>query len=178
MRRSRSGALLLLPLAGWLLLFLLLPYFFILIQAFLATDDFGKVIYRLNIDSYLRLFTNHLYYSTLIRTFVYALVVAFFLCTDQHSLAYFIAFKTKRNKTTLYSLIVLPFWISYIVRAYAWKIILGENGILEFLFTSNRGNRPSCLVLALQHFLNTGLPRLSSLHLLLPYQYIPLSNRS
>ena len=77
MRRSRSGALLLLPLAGWLLLFLLLPYFFILIQAFLATDDFGKVIYRLNIDSYLRLFTNHLYYSTLIRTFVYALVVAF-----------------------------------------------------------------------------------------------------
>jgi spermidine/putrescine transport system permease protein len=49
-------------------------------------------------------------------------------------MAYYIAFKVKKNKTLLYTLIVLPFWISYIVRAYAWKIILGENGILNSFF--------------------------------------------
>jgi spermidine/putrescine transport system permease protein len=48
-------------------------------------------------------------------------------------LCYFIAFKVQStsSKTMLYTLIVLPFWVSYIVRAYAWKIILGQFGILN-----------------------------------------------
>ena len=131
MKKSRSATLLLLPLILWLSLFLLLPYFFILAQAFLTTDDFGKVIYHFNIDSYIKLFTSNLYYSTLARTFFYAVIVACTCILISIPLAYYIAFKTSRNKTILYSLIVLPFWISYIVRAYAWKIILGENGILN-----------------------------------------------
>jgi spermidine/putrescine transport system permease protein len=45
--------------------------------------------------------------------------------------AYFIAFKVKKYKSFYYTLIVLPFWMSYIVRAYAWKIILGQEGILN-----------------------------------------------
>lgn len=131
MNKSTSAIFLLMPLIIWLSLFLLLPYSFILVQAFLASDEFGRVIYHFNIDSYLKLFTNHLYYGTLIRTFFFAVTVAISCIIISLPLAYYIAFKTKRNKTTLYSLIVLPFWISYIVRAYAWKIILGENGILN-----------------------------------------------
>src|SRR4029079_14925900 len=46
-------------------------------------------------------------------------------------LAYVIAFKVKRYKSLVYTLVIVPLWVSYIVRAYAWKIILGREGILN-----------------------------------------------
>jgi spermidine/putrescine transport system permease protein len=123
--------ILIFPLLLWLLLFLVLPYLFILTQSVLATDNFGKVLYEFNLDSYIKIFTNPLYYETLIRTFFYAIIVALACVVLSLPLAYFITFKVTKNKSLYYTLIVLPFWMSYIVRAYAWKIILGENGILN-----------------------------------------------
>ncbi|MGL5113073.1 MAG: ABC transporter permease [Flavobacterium sp.] len=123
--------ILIFPLLLWLFLFLVLPYLFILTQSFVSTDDFGNVVYKLNIDSYLKIFTNPLYYETLIRTFLYAIIVAIVCIILSLPLAYFIAFKVAKNKSFYYTLIVLPFWMSYIVRAYAWKVILGENGIFN-----------------------------------------------
>jgi spermidine/putrescine transport system permease protein len=125
--------LLIFPLLLWLLLFLVMPYLFIFTQSVLATDDFGKVVYDFNLDSYIKIFTNPLYYETLIRTFIYAIIVALACVVLSLPLAYFIAFKVTKNKSFYYTLIVLPFWMSYIVRAYAWKIILGESGILNSL---------------------------------------------
>lgn len=119
------------PLLLWLLLFLALPYFFILTQSVLATDNFGKVVYQLNLDSYIKIFTNPLYYETLARTFIYAIIVALVCIILSLPLAYFIAFKVKKYRSFYYTLIVLPFWMSYIMRAYAWKIILGQEGILN-----------------------------------------------
>jgi spermidine/putrescine transport system permease protein len=122
---------LILPLLIWLLVFLILPYLFILTQSVLATDDFGGIIYDFNLDSYLKIVANPLYYQTLIRTFVYAIIVALVCILLSLPVAYFIAFKVKKYKSFYYTLIVLPFWMSYIVRAYAWKIILGQEGILN-----------------------------------------------
>lgn len=134
--KKKSGIALVLPLALWLLVFLIVPYFFILIQSFLQTDSFGKVIYHFNFDSYTKIFSQPLYYGTLLRTLGFAVIVAVVCILLSLPIAYFIAFKVKKNKTLLYTLIVLPFWISYIVRAYAWKIILGEQGILNTFFTN------------------------------------------
>ena len=122
------------PLIIWLLLFLILPYSLIFIQSFLQTDDFGKVIYKFQVSTYEKVFTSSLYYGTLLRTFGYAVIVASICILLSIPIASYIAFKVRQNKTLLYTLIVLPFWISYIVRAYAWKIILGENGILNSFF--------------------------------------------
>jgi spermidine/putrescine transport system permease protein len=132
--KKRSKYLLIFPLLLWLFLFLVLPYLFILTQSVLATDDFGKVVYTLNFDSYIKIFTNPLYYQTLIRTFFYAIIVALACIVLSLPLAYFIAFKVTKHKSFYYTLIVLPFWMSYIVRAYAWKIILGEQGVLNSFF--------------------------------------------
>lgn len=129
--KKRNKYFLIAPLLIWLLLFLILPYLFILTQSVLATDDFGDIIYDFNLDSYLKIVANPLYYQTLIRTFVYAIIVALVCILLSLPLAYFIAFKVKKHKSFYYTLIVLPFWMSYIVRAYAWKIILGQEGILN-----------------------------------------------
>ena len=129
--KKANKYILLAPLLLWLFLFLVLPYCFILTQSVLTTDDFGKVIYHFNLDSYIKIFTNPLYYETLTRTFIYAIVVALACILLSLPLAYFIAFKVQKHKSFYYTLIVLPFWMSYIVRAYAWKIILGEQGIFN-----------------------------------------------
>lgn len=129
--KKRNKYFLIAPLLIWLLLFLILPYLFILTQSVLATDDFGDIIYDFNLDSYVKIVANPLYYQTLIRTFLYAIIVALVCILLSLPLAYFIAFKVKKHKSFYYTLIVLPFWMSYIVRAYAWKIILGQEGILN-----------------------------------------------
>lgn len=129
--KKANKYILLAPLLLWLFLFLVLPYCFILTQSVLTTDDFGKVIYHFNVDSYIKIFTNPLYYETLTRTFIYAIIVALACILLSLPLAYFIAFKVQKHKSFYYTLIVLPFWMSYIVRAYAWKIILGEQGIFN-----------------------------------------------
>lgn len=129
--KNLKSKILLAPLALWLLLFMLLPYLFILVQSFLETDMFGKVIWHFNLNSYGKVLGSPLYYTTLLRTLFFSLIVALACVALSLPLAYYIAFKVKKHKTLLYTLIVLPFWVSYIVRAYAWKIILGQTGILN-----------------------------------------------
>ncbi|TAE37932.1 MAG: ABC transporter permease [Cytophagia bacterium] len=126
-----SFYLLFLPLALWMLLFLVLPYTRVFIQSFYTIDDFGVLQPALSFDSYKRFFTKELYYFTLFKTFGLSAVVTAIALIVSIPLAYYIAFKATKNKTLLYTLIILPLWVSYIVRAYAWKIILGEEGILN-----------------------------------------------
>ena len=146
--RKLSKYSLVFPLIAWLILFLIIPYVLILIQSFLQTDSFGKVVYHFQVDTYKKVFSEPLYYGTLLRTFGYALIVASVCILLSIPMAYYIAFKVKKNKTLLYTLIVLPFWISYIVRAYAWKIILGENGILNsFLINIHLTDKPFSFLL-------------------------------
>jgi spermidine/putrescine transport system permease protein len=129
---KRKGLYLLMaPLVIWMVAFLILPYVNVLLQSFYSTDDFGVLKPGFTLESYSRFFSGKLYYVTLLKTFALSAVVT--VCTLLLSipLAYYIAFKAKRNKVFLYTLIILPLWVSYIVRAYAWKIVLGETGVLN-----------------------------------------------
>jgi spermidine/putrescine transport system permease protein len=129
--KNKGLYLLIAPLAIWMFAFLILPYCRVLVQSFYTTDDFGILKAGFTLDSYKRFFAGELYYSTLLKTFVLSAAVTVFSLFLSIPLAYYIAFKAKRNKTLLYTLIILPLWVSYIVRAYAWKIILGEQGVLN-----------------------------------------------
>ncbi|WP_266367442.1 ABC transporter permease [Tellurirhabdus rosea] len=119
------------PLALWMVAFLMLPYARVLVQSFYTVDDFGLLQPGFSLDSYRRFATGPLYYGTLGKTFALAAAVMLGCLLLSLPLAYYIAFKATRNKTLLYTLIILPLWVSYIVRAYAWKIILGEEGVLN-----------------------------------------------
>ena len=48
-----------------------------------------------------------------------------------YPMAYFIAFKVTRHKLLWLILITVPFWTSYLLRVFAWKIILGYNGVIN-----------------------------------------------
>lgn len=133
--RRRLAAFLVLPPALWLFLFLVLPYLALFVQSFLASDEFGRVVFSPTLDHYRRFFTKPVYYETLLATFEIAAIVTLLSVMLSVPLAYVIAFKVKKHKGLLYTLVIVPLWVSYIVRAYAWKIILGREGILNGFLT-------------------------------------------
>lgn len=125
----------LLPPAVWLFVFLFLPYLNLFTNSFWKRNPIGDVIKQFNFNNYIKFFTattgGNAPYSVLVDTLELALIVTFFTLLLSFPLAYFINFKVKRFKQTIYMLVIIPLWVSYIVRAYSWKIILGTNGILN-----------------------------------------------
>ena len=60
-----------------------------------------------------------------------------------YPLAYLLAFKVKRHRNLMYMAVIIPLWVSYLVRAYAWKIILGQEGILNGFLHVGSSDRPA-----------------------------------
>lgn len=132
---SKKGLLLLVtPIAIWLLLFLIGPYLNLFSYSFWKAGTFD-VIKDFNIDNYKKFFssegTSNPTYLVLLDTLKLALTVTFFCILFSLPLAYYIRFKVRKYKQFLYTLVIIPLWVSYIVRIYSWKIILGSSGILN-----------------------------------------------
>jgi len=114
----------------WVGLFLLLPYALMFAHSFwLVRDSF--IVHQWNIQNYARLVSNPLYASVFLRTVRIAGSVTLFSILLGYPLAYFISFHTGSRKELLYQLVIVPLWVSYLVRGYAWKTILGSDGVLN-----------------------------------------------
>lgn len=169
-RRQAGFLLLISPLVLWLLIFLIFPYVRVFAQSFFTSDEFGIIQPTFTIENYVKLFTNKLYYGTLIDTFVLSGIVTACCLLLSIPLAYYIAFKVVKNKTILYSLIILPLWVSYIVRAYSWKIILGKEGVLNsFLMYTGLTNEPIDALLYSDLAVIIGM-----VHIYLPFVLMPI----
>ena len=125
----------LLPPAIWLFVFLFLPYLNLFTYSFWKPGPFIDVVKEFNFNNYLKFFTatagGKAPYTVLLDTMQLAVIVTFFTILLSFPLAYYIIFKVTRFKQAIYMLVIIPLWVSYIVRAYSWKIILGTNGILN-----------------------------------------------
>jgi len=64
-----------------------------------------------------------------------ALVVAFCATLLSYPLAYFLVFRARLRAPLLLTLLILPFWTSYLLRIISWKVILGSNGVINSLLT-------------------------------------------
>lgn len=115
---------------GWVFFFLFIPYMFLFVQSFWTTID-QKTVPLWNIQNYINIFTKTLYFDRIFYSLGIAIRVTIFALLLAYPLAYLLAFKVKRFKTLLYMAIIIPLWVSYLVRAYAWKIILGQSGVLN-----------------------------------------------
>lgn len=133
-RQSRrlQLALVLGPPLLWVLIFLVVPYLIVLSNSFWTVRNM-QILYEFNLENYARFFRSVAYYGTLLKSLRVAAVVTVAALALSYPLAYAIAFKVKRYKMLLYTLVVVPLWVSYLVRAYAWKTILGTDGILNGL---------------------------------------------
>ena len=115
---------------GWWLFFAV-PLAIIFVVSLGTRDQFGGVILdNLGLSNYRRALepdflptvTNSLRYATL--TTIFSIVIAY-------PIAYWISRYGGRRKVLLLILVMLPFWTSWVIRTYAWMIILGDSGVLN-----------------------------------------------
>jgi spermidine/putrescine transport system permease protein len=114
----------------WVGLFLLLPYILMFAHSFWLVRD-GFLVHQWNLQNYHQLFTNSLYVDVLLRTMRIAGSVTLLSLLLGYPLAYYLSFHAGARKELLYQLVVVPLWVSYLVRGYAWKTILGSDGVLN-----------------------------------------------
>src|SRR5215472_10732908 len=119
-----------LPPLLWVGLFLLLPYALMFAHSFWAVRD-GFIVHQWNLSNYKILFANPLYAGVLFRTMRIAASVTLCSLFLGYPLAYYLSFHARARKELLYQLVIVPLWVSYLVRGYAWKTILGTDGVLN-----------------------------------------------
>jgi spermidine/putrescine transport system permease protein len=131
----------------WVGAFLLLPYALMLIHSFWLVRD-GIVIHEWNLQNYYKLLQNPVYVTVLFRTMRIAASVTLLSLLLGYPLAYFLSFHAGARKELLYQLVIVPLWVSYLVRGYAWKTILGSEGVLNgFLRYVHVTNEPVSFLL-------------------------------
>ena len=114
----------------WVGLFLLLPYALMFAHSFWQVRD-GLIVHEWNLQNYSKLFENPVYAEVLFRTARIAASVMVLSLILAYPLAYYMSFHSGARKDLLYQLVIIPLWVSYLVRGYAWKTILGSEGVLN-----------------------------------------------
>ena len=105
----------------------------LMIQSFFRLDSFtGQVVPELTLQNYAQLFSEA-HIGIMARTTIMAAVVTLFSIGLAFPLAYFMArYASPRAKSWLYLLVLIPLWSSYLVRVFAWKLILAKEGVFTW----------------------------------------------
>jgi spermidine/putrescine transport system permease protein len=130
--RAYKAAVTLPPLI-WVAIFLLMPYALMFCYSFWSVSASQTIVHSWTLANYGELLHVEVYWQTLLRSMWIAARVTIFSLLMGYPLAYFLSFYAGNKKDLLYQLVIIPLWVSYLVRAYAWKTILGSDGVLNTL---------------------------------------------
>ena len=137
-RRPRMLLVLfLVPPLLWLGIIYLGSLFAMLLQSFFYVDDFtSQVVYEFGFQTYARLFSQTSF-EVISRTLSVATATTIVAALIAFPLAYYMArYAGPRMKGFFYVAVMLPLWSNYLVRVYAWKMLLAKEGVLAWLFQS------------------------------------------
>ena len=167
MRRGLAPLLLLLPGTAWLVVFFAVPMaFMLLISLQQGTFDTG---YKLTWNFGIYPDVIGQYWELYVRSAVFALVATVLTLAIGYPVAYTIAFRGGRLKNALLLIVVLPFFVSFVIRTLNWRMILSDNGIV-FGFLKDLG-----IVAPNFHFLATPASVIFGLtYNFLPFMILPL----
>ncbi len=118
------------PVLLWLFLLIVLPHIDLLLMSFRIEDDFGNTTW--SVSNYLNFFKEPIYWLTFTRTAAYSILVTVLTFIVALPVAFFITKVVDvRYKGFLTMLLLLPFWVSELVRVYGWMILLRESGFIN-----------------------------------------------
>ena len=167
LRRGLTPLLLLLPGGGWLVVFFAVPMaFMLLVSLQQGTFDTG---YQLtwNFGIYPEMIAQ--YWELYARSALYAVITTLVTLAVGYPVAYTIAFRGGRLKNALLLIVVLPFFVSFVIRTLNWRMILSDNGMV-FGFLKDIG-----LLQPDFHFLATPASVIFGLtYNFLPFMILPL----
>ena len=128
-----------LPVALWLSLLIVLPHLELLRLSFTSTSHEG-----LTLVNYMAFFTEPIYWLTFVRTAAYSILVTFLVMVIALPVSFYIT-KVARVRTGgfLMMLVLVPFWVSELIRVYGWIILLRESGVINrFLVSTGLFGQP------------------------------------
>ncbi len=134
-RKTRQLLLLLLPPTLWLVIFFIIPLIIVLIYSFLERGTYGGVTWEFTLRNYQRL-ANDLYLNIFVRSLGLAALTTLICLMIGYPLAFFIATASRRWRNLFLFLVIIPFWTNFLVRTYAWMIILRSEGLINTLLQS------------------------------------------
>lgn len=123
------------PVILWLFLLILLPHIDLLIMSLRVENDSGQPTW--SIGNYLNFFREPIYWLTFVRTALYSIVVTFLTFLITLPVAFYIGkVAAPRFQGFLMTILLMPFWVSEMVRVYGWMILLRESGVVNHLLVS------------------------------------------
>lgn len=136
-RRRRLQLLTLIgPSALYLIFFFVIPLGIVFIYSFLKRGVYGQLVWEFNLQNYVRVI-DPLYLGILWRSLVIALGNTLLCLLLAYPFAYYLArMENTRNRNLLLVFVMIPFWTNFLIRTYAWRVILSNDGpINSFLLT-------------------------------------------
>lgn len=118
------------PIILWLLIIIIAPVILMLVMSFRQKMGY-EISNVLTLSNYLEIFKKPFYFKILLRSFRIALIASAMAIFAGYPLAYYISRKIRKGKNLLFMLIIIPLWISYLVRIIAWRTILGNQGLIN-----------------------------------------------
>ena len=137
-RNTFYVSLLLVPPLLWLGTVYLGSLLTLLSQSFYAIDEFtARVVPKLTLATYRQLFTQPANVDIVVRTLLMAVAVTIACAVIAFPIANYMArFAGTKMKALFYVGVMLPMWFSYLVKVYAWRLILAKQGIVSWAFTT------------------------------------------
>ncbi|AHA09798.1 MULTISPECIES: spermidine/putrescine ABC transporter permease PotB [Bacillus] len=164
----KKGKLLALPTVAWLLIFFLVPLVFVLGFAFMQRGAYGTVEMQFTLDNIVRVF-DPLYMGTLWETVKIAVITTVLCLLIGYPFAYTITIVDRKYRSILLLLATIPFWINFLVRSYAWIVILRSQGLVNTLLL-----KLGIISEPLNLLYNTPSVILGMVYSLLPFMILPV----
>lgn len=158
------------PILVWIGLLVGVPLIFVISLSFLSRDNLGNIVFKFTIDNY-RKILDPIYLKVFFNSFLLASLTAFLTLLIGYPVAYFTANLDSKKRSLAIVLIMLPFWISSLLRTYGWIILLGNTGIINnILLKLNIIQSP----LAMMYKFSTIL--IGTTYMLIPFMIIAIYN--
>lgn len=128
--RKLTLLLLFLPFTLWIGLLIILPHLYMIYLS--LREKLAPRVYEFGFGNYIDFFMEPIYWNTLLRTGLMSLLVTFLALLIGFPVAYYIAkIAGNRAKGTLFMLCLIPLWVSDLIRAFGWILLLRESGIVS-----------------------------------------------
>lgn len=134
-RPGLQALVLLLPSLFWLIVFFAFPLLIVLVYSFLRRGPYGQIVWDFNLENYGR-FLDPLYLKIFLRSFKIATLTTVFCFLFGFPMAYWMATRPRRWRNAMLLLLMIPFWTNFLVRTYAWILILRDTGLINNLLMS------------------------------------------
>ena len=156
------------PTAIYLAIFFFAPFVIVLLYAFGMIDIHRQLHFVVNLDYYLDFF-NSVAPSVFGRSLLMAFETTVACLVLGYPMSYYIAVKSGRRRETLMLLVIIPFWVSFLLRTYALMTILDVNGIMNVALLSL-----GLISQPLNLMYNTQAVLLGMVYNYLPFMILPL----